>query len=105
MIFFKPYKRKILINKGLVIQKQVKNNADRDERHFGVILTPFSSFNFIYTNHQPEKCFVSLSAIILNLKMASKMTPKRRSFLSALFLLVSHGNFQGVIITPLVGLI
>ena len=26
----------------------------------------------IYTNHQPEKCFVSLSAIILNLKMMSR---------------------------------
>ena len=71
------------------MQKQVKNNAERDERHFGVILTPFSSFNFIYTNHQPEKCFVSLSAIILNLKMASKMTTKRRSFLSTFFSLVS----------------
>ena len=26
----------------------------------------------IYANHQPEKCFVSLSAIILNLKMMSR---------------------------------
>ena len=25
--------------------------------------------DFIYANHQPEKCFVSFSAIILNLKM------------------------------------
>ena len=27
---------------------------------------------YIHANHQPEKCFVSLSAIILNLKMMSR---------------------------------
>ena len=31
------------ISKGLVIQKQVKNNAGKDERRCGVILTTFSS--------------------------------------------------------------
>ena len=29
----------ILISNGLVIQKQVKNNADKKERRFGIILT------------------------------------------------------------------
>ena len=34
----------VLINKQrLVIQKEVKNNTDKNERRFGVILTPFSS--------------------------------------------------------------
>ena len=31
------------MNKGLVIQKQVKNNAGKNERSFGVILTTFLS--------------------------------------------------------------
>ena len=31
------------ISKGLVIQKQVKNNAGKNERRFGIIVTTFSS--------------------------------------------------------------
>ena len=36
-------KLSILISKGFVIQKQVKINAGKIERRFGVDMTPFSS--------------------------------------------------------------
>ena len=35
-------------------------------------LCDFAYFIYFYDNHQPEKDFLSLSAIILNLKMASR---------------------------------
>jgi len=40
------------ISKGFVIQKQVKINAGKIERHFGVIMMPFSSSKMIQINCQ-----------------------------------------------------
>ena len=42
----------VLISKGLVIQKQVKNNAGKKKRRSGVILTPFSSLKCLLVNCQ-----------------------------------------------------
>ena len=42
----------VLISKGLVIQKQVKNNAGKKKRRLGVILTPFSSLKCLLVNCQ-----------------------------------------------------
>jgi len=43
---------RILISKGFVIQKQVKINAGKIERRFGVVMTPFSSSKMIQINCQ-----------------------------------------------------
>jgi len=40
------------ISKGFVIQKQVKINAGKIERRFGVVMTPFSSSKMIQINCQ-----------------------------------------------------
>ena len=42
----------IVINKGFVIQKQVKINAGKIEQRFGVVMTPFSSSKMIQINCQ-----------------------------------------------------
>jgi len=46
------YTVKICIGKGFVIQKQVKINAGKIERRFGVVMTPFSSSKMIQINCQ-----------------------------------------------------
>ena len=40
------------MSKGFVIQKQVKINAGKIERRFGVVMTPFSSSKMIQINCQ-----------------------------------------------------
>ena len=46
---------RLSISKGLVIQKQVKNNAGKNERRLGVILTTFSSSKRLLINWKKKR--------------------------------------------------